>query len=150
MQPNKKRLSLDIDPEMQHRLKAASAAKGVTMRHYCLTAIDKELASDETTATPTAPVNPFSFDKLEAKRDAILGDRPFSGNSVDPIHEARDIRNAQTDSATSPSNAGFDYQALERLIERRNALFGGQPLPGNSVDLIREAREIRDAEMDNW
>ena len=27
-------------------------------------------------------------------------------------------------------------------------MFKGKPLPGNSVDLLREAREIRDAQMD--
>ena len=45
---------------------------------------------------------------------------------------------------------GFDRQSFERVVARRQELFGGRPLPGNSVDLIREAREIRDAETKGW
>ena len=38
----------------------------------------------------------------------------------------------------------------ERFAELRDEIFGDRTLPGNSADLIREAREIRDAEMDRW
>ena len=35
----------------------------------------------------------------------------------------------------------------EIFAEFRQELFGGEPLPGRSADFIREAREIRDAEI---
>ena len=38
----------------------------------------------------------------------------------------------------------------ELFAQLRNEIFAGKPLPGNSVDLIREAREIRDAEIEGW
>ena len=38
----------------------------------------------------------------------------------------------------------------ELLAELRREIFGGKPLPGSSADLIREAREIRDAETEGW
>ena len=38
----------------------------------------------------------------------------------------------------------------ELFAELRQEVFGGKPLPGNSADLIREARDIRDAEIDRW
>ena len=44
----------------------------------------------------------------------------------------------------------FDRQSFERVVARREELFGGRPLPGDSVDLIREARELRDDEVENW
>ena len=44
MEVKKKRLTLDLEPTFQRRLKVVAALKGVTMRHYCYTAIDKELA----------------------------------------------------------------------------------------------------------
>ena len=47
MELKKKRLTLDLDPQLQRRLKAVAALKGVSMRQYCQTAIEKELASDE-------------------------------------------------------------------------------------------------------
>ena len=43
----KKRLTLDLEPTFQRRLKVVAALKGVTMRQYCYTAIDRELALDE-------------------------------------------------------------------------------------------------------
>lgn len=99
MQAKKKRLTLDLDPAFQRRLKVTAALKGVSMRRYCQTAIDRELTRDE---------------------------------------------------AESESKTGFDRQSFERVVARREEVFGGRPLPGDSVDLIREAREIREGEVTNW
>lgn len=99
MEVKKKRLTLDLEPAFQRRLKAIAALKGVSMRQYCESAIDRELTKDE----------------------------------------AGDV-----------SRRRFDREAFERLVAQRQQLFGGRPLPGSSADLIREAREIRDAEIENW
>ena len=53
MEAKKKRLTLDMDPPVQRRLKMVAALKGVSMRQYCLTAIDKELAVDEANGVPS-------------------------------------------------------------------------------------------------
>lgn len=97
MEAKRKRLTLDLEPAFQRRLKAVSALKGMSMRGYCQAAIDRELSKDES--------------------EVLFGE-------------------------------GFDRQSFERVVERRQELFGGRPLPGDSVDLIREAREIRDAETE--
>ena len=47
MEAKKKRLTLDLDPTFQRRLKAIAALKGVSMRGYCQAAIDRELTRDE-------------------------------------------------------------------------------------------------------
>ena len=99
MVAKKKRLTLDLDPDFQRRLKVIAALKGVSMRRYCQTAIDRELTKDEV--------------------DGLSGQR-------------------------------FDRQSFETVVARRGELFGGRPLPGDSADLIREAREIRDAELERW
>ena len=44
---------------------------------------------------------------------------------------------------------GFDRESFEKVVARRKELFGDVPLPGDSADLIREAREIREAEIQN-
>lgn len=49
-----------------------------------------------------------------------------------------------------PSGTLFDRQSFESVVARRKELFSGQPLSGDSVELIREAREIRDAQIENW
>ncbi len=99
MEAKRKRLTLDLEPTFQRRLKAISALKGMSMRGYCQAAIDRELTKDESEVT--------------------FGE-------------------------------GFDRQSFERVVARRQERFGGSPLPGDSVDLIREAREIRDAETKGW
>ena len=99
MEAKRKRLTLDLDPTFQRRLKATAALKGVSMRRYCQDAIARELAKDEANGT-----------------GAPLPKKP-------------------------------DH---EMFAELQREIFGDKKLPGNSADLIREAREIRDAEMDGW
>ena len=38
----------------------------------------------------------------------------------------------------------------ELFAELQQEIFGDKTLPGDSAELIREAREIRDAEMERW
>ncbi len=99
METKRKRLTLDLDPTFQRRLKAVSALKGVSMRKYCQDAINRELTKDEANGIA-----------------GLLSDRP-------------------------------DH---ELFAELRQAIFGGKPLPGSSADLIREARDIRNAETEGW
>ena len=47
MADNKKHLTLDLDAPLQRRLKAVAALKGVSMRQYCQTAIEKQLSQDD-------------------------------------------------------------------------------------------------------
>ena len=97
MQAKKKRLTLDLDPAFQRRLKVIAALKGVSMRRYCQAAIDRELTKDEADGI-----------------DGLFSDKP-------------------------------DH---ELFAELRQEIFGGKPIPGSSADLIREAREFRDAEIE--
>ncbi len=99
MAVKKKRLTIDMDPAFQHRLKAVAASKGVSMRGYCLAAIDRELAKDEANGM--------------SGRQSMRSD-------------------------------------AERFAELQEKHFGGRMLPGSSVDLIREAREIREGQVDYW
>ena len=104
----KKRLTLDMDPAFQRRLKATAALKGVSMRQYCLTAIEGELSKDEVVNGVAEP------------EDGTAGREP---------------------------SKRFD---ISGLIALRKELFGDRVFPGNSVDLLREGRAIRDEEMKQW
>ena len=99
MESKRKRLTLDLEPAFQRRLKAIAALKGISMRRYCQDAIDRELTKDEANGM-----------------GGLLSDRP-------------------------------DHEVFADL---RQEIFGGKPLLGNSVDLIREARELRDGEAEGW
>ena len=47
------------------------------------------------------------------------------------------------DEVEDAGGRGLDRQAFERLVARRDEIFGDRTLSRDSVDLIREGREIR-------
>ena len=49
-----------------------------------------------------------------------------------------------------PNGEQLPRMTIEDVIARRKQIYGDQVLPGSSVDLIREAREERDRQMESW
>ncbi len=92
MNTKKKRLTLDLDPPMQRRLKSVAALKGISMRQYCQTAIDKELARDEAQGVESLPFGREAIDRFAALQAEIFGDEILSGDSAEFIREARASR----------------------------------------------------------
>ena len=41
-------------------------------------------------------------------------------------------------------------EAIERLRDSRNNIFKGRPLESDSLDIVREMREERDVQLDEW
>ena len=81
---------------MQQRLQAAAALKGISMRQYCLSAIDRELARDEANGAPGSTTLGYSdAERFAALQKKHFGDNVLPGSSVDLIREARQIRDAQ-------------------------------------------------------
>ena len=64
----KKRLTLDLDPAFQRRLKVTAALKGVSMRRYCQNAIDRELTEDEAEGVSGRRFDRQSFERVVAHR----------------------------------------------------------------------------------
>lgn len=89
MQVKKKRLTLDIDPPVQRRLKAVAALKGISMRRYCLAAIDKELTRDEANG---AFVGSFNIERLVDLQEEAFGDKVLPGDGAEFIRAARESR----------------------------------------------------------
>ena len=92
MEAKRKRLTLDLDPPVQRRLKSIAAIKGISMRQYCLTAITRELSKDEAQGIIGLPFGHEALDRLDTLRKEIFGDKILPGNSVDFIGEARESR----------------------------------------------------------
>ncbi len=92
MVAGKKRLTLDVDASLQQRLKVVSALKGVSMREYCETAIEREVDRDESQEIPKLPFGPEAMARLDAIRARPPGGGMFPGDSVDFIREARETR----------------------------------------------------------
>ena len=89
MQAKKKRLTLDIDPPVQRRLKAVAALKGISMRRYCLGAINRELDRDEANGALTGT---FNIERLVALQEEAFGDGVLPGDGAEFIREARASR----------------------------------------------------------
>ena len=88
----KKRLTLDLDPQLQRRLKVVAALKGISMRQYCQVAIDKELTRDEAQGLTTLPFSHEALDRLAALQTEVLQGQSLPGDSTEFIREAREQR----------------------------------------------------------
>ena len=84
-----KRLTLDLDPPVQRRLKAVAALKGVSMSRYCIAATNRELARDEADGAPTGT---FNIERLIALQEEAFGDNVLPGDGAEVIREARESR----------------------------------------------------------
>ena len=89
MAADRKRLTLDVDASLQRRLKAVAARRGVSMREYCETAIDRELTRDE---MPAPRFTLAVMDRLMEVRATAPDGGMFEDDSVDLIREAREER----------------------------------------------------------
>ena len=87
----KKRFTLDLEADMQIKLKVAAAIRGVSMRRYCLEAIESQLASEEVEGQANGLTKP-SLLRMTKLRNEIFGDVPLEGDSTDLIRESREER----------------------------------------------------------
>ena len=94
MEARKKRLTLDLDPAFQRRLKVAAALKGISIRRYCQTALNKELTWDEATGAAGILSGRPDHELFPELRQEIFGSKPLPGTSADLIREARRLRDA--------------------------------------------------------
>ena len=95
MAAKKKRLTLDLEPSFHRRLKAVAALQGVTMRQYCIAAIERELAQDESRLIAGSASGRSDAARFEELQQKYFGDRTLSGNAAELVREARAERDAQ-------------------------------------------------------
>ena len=74
----------------------------------------------------------------------------LKGVSMYGYCQAAISRELTRDEANGMASQVSDKPDHELFAELRQEMFGGKPLPGRSADLIREARETRDAETEGW
>ena len=99
MEAKRKRLTLDLDPTFQRRLKVIAAIKGVTMRGYCQTAIDNALTQDEANGLTVTPAADSDSERFARLRQKYFGGKTLPGSGADFIREAREMRDAQLEEA---------------------------------------------------
>lgn len=91
----KKRLTLDLDASLQRRLKAVAALKGVSMRQYCQSAIEKQLFQERSNGGSGGTLKQVTAHDLRSLHKRLYGDKVFPGNSVEIIREEREKRDEQ-------------------------------------------------------
>ncbi|MBI4299240.1 MAG: hypothetical protein HY666_05725 [Chloroflexi bacterium] len=92
MDIKKTRFTLDLDPIFQRRLKVIATLKGMTMRQYCLSAVERELAKDEAQGAKAFPFGEEALSRLVSLQAELFAGRKVPGESVKLIHEARKTR----------------------------------------------------------
>ena len=89
MKAPRKRFTLDLEPSMQMRLKLVATLKGVSMRQYCLTAIEKELGGDQAMEMSPSEFASRELERLISTRHDVFQGRHVTGDSADLIREGR-------------------------------------------------------------
>ena len=94
----KKRFTLDLEPEMQQRLKIVAALKGISMRQYCVNAIKVAMTKDPNPVSKTgAGLTIEGLARMTALRDEIFKGKKLPGDSTDIIREQRELRSEELD-----------------------------------------------------
>ena len=98
MGTKRKRLTLELAPDVQERLQAAAARKGVSLGQYCRAAIYDALSKDEAEETAEPQKPHFDIESLIALRNQTFGDRVLPTDSAEMIREAREERTRHLES----------------------------------------------------
>jgi len=92
MDAKRTRFTIDLDPVFQRRLKVMAALKGMTMRQYCLAAVERELDKDDARGARSLPFGEEALNRLASLQAEVYGGRRVPGDSADIIREAREAR----------------------------------------------------------
>jgi len=92
MNAKRSRFTLDLDPMFQRRLKVIAALRGITMRQYCLAAVERELAEDEAQGVKSLPFGEEALNRLVSLQAEVFGGVRVPGDSAKLIREAREVR----------------------------------------------------------
>lgn len=95
MQDQKIKLTLNLDPDLQRRLKAVADFKGVSVGGYCQTVIEKELTKDEANGRPGLSSGKQDHEMFAELRMEIFKGKRLPGDSAEFIREARRMRDAE-------------------------------------------------------
>lgn len=159
---------LDIDDKLHMRLSQVARRQGLSVKDFCLQALEKELALSEEPSEVTDVYvqllaltrrrrqlegktlrrKPDSTDFIREGRGHLDAIDLVSGDELEAYREREYARLAGEIRAPTEQEKEESLKALDRLANTRERLFQGRTLPGNSADLIREAREERSEYLD--
>ena len=137
---------MGVDAETKRRLKAAALQKGVSVSGYCRAAIDKELALEEERAEAKRLPADAAVKMFEEIREK------YRGTPAEPALEM--LRKYHEEHAQDAGEGGDERwpegTPMARFEATRRKYGSAKPTTKTAVDYIREGREIRDRQMDEW
>ena len=89
------RFTLDMTPDLRTRLKIAAARKDITMREYCLSAIEQQLDREEPGVLAFGDFNLEAVEKAKGLQESVFGERRLGDESAELIRQARQERISQ-------------------------------------------------------
>ena len=137
---------MGVDAETKRRLKAAASAKGVSVSVYCRAAIDKELAQDEERAEAKRLPADAAVKMFEEIREK------YRGTPAEPALEMlrKHHKKLAQDAGEGGDERWSEGTPMARFEATRRKYGSAKPTTKTAVDYIREGREIRDRQMDEW
>ena len=90
------RFTLDMTSDLRTRLKIAVARKNTTMREYCLSAIEQQLAQEEPGVITSGDFDSKAIEEARVLQESIFGRNRLSDDSADLIRQIREERVGQT------------------------------------------------------
>ncbi len=92
MQNQKTKLTLEVDANLQRRLKVAAEFKGISVHEYCQKIIEMELTRDEDGGRPSPSPKKSDHELFAELRMEVFEGRKLPGDSAEMIREARQAR----------------------------------------------------------
>ncbi len=162
------KLSIVLDHDLLSRLSVAAERQCLSIEDYCIQAIEKELALDDSSPEPsnvylqllaltrrrrqleskTIRRRPNSTDYIREERGHVDAFDIASGDELEAYREREYARLAGEIREPTEQEKEDSLKALDRLAATRKRLFQDRTLPGNSADLIQEVREERSEYLD--
>lgn len=89
------RFTLDMTPDLRTRLKIAAARKDTTMREYCLSAIEQQLAQEELGVITSGNFDSKAIGEARVLQESIFGHNRLPDDSAELIRQIREERVGQ-------------------------------------------------------
>ena len=89
------RFTLDITSALRIRLKIAAVPRNITMREYCLSAIEQQLAREELEVITSGNFSSKALEEAKILQESIFGHSRLPDDSAELIRQIREERVGQ-------------------------------------------------------
>lgn len=92
----------------------------------------------------------LTLDIDERLQRSLKAAAALQGISMREFCETALQSSVKQESTSAEIERELDRQAMEEMFALSKKIFGDRKLPGDSADIIREGRELRTEQIENW